>query len=76
MPSKATNDNRVMSSKGHNAEIMICKETGTIIIDLLKIVLLRYQKCLEELMKVSEFIFDCLYGLVYKFHKLNINLAR
>lgn len=76
MPSKATNDNRVMYSKGHNAEIMICKETGTIIIDLLKIVLLRYQKCLEELMKVSEFIFDCLYGLVYKFHKLNINLAR
>ena len=76
MPSKATNDNRVMCSKGHNAEIMICKETGTIIIDLLKIVLLRYQKCLEELMKVIEFIFDCLYGLVYKFHKLNINLAR
>ena len=76
MPSKVTNNNnRVMHSKDHNVGIMICKETDAIIIDFFEMVLFRYQKCLEELMKDSEFIFDFGNGLVYKFHTVSKNCA-
>ena len=77
MPSRVinNNNNRVMHSKGHNVKIMICKETDAIIIDLFEMVLFRYQKCLEELMKDSEFIFHFGNGLVYKFHTVSKNCA-
>ena len=47
-----------MDSKNHIVEIMICKETDTVIIDLFKMVLFLYQKCLKELMQCSVFVFD------------------
>ena len=60
-----------MHSKSDNVEIMIKDEAN----ELMKIdidIKNRYQNNLE-LMKGSDFVFDCAHLLYYKYHKINPN---
>ena len=63
--SKDSDENRNMHKKSDNIEIMTGRETDDIIDKLLKSILQKYQKGLEESMKGSEFIFDSQYLLYY-----------
>ena len=62
-----------MHSKSDDKEIMINDKADEIIKKLLKSLLNRHQNNLEKLMKGSEFVFDYLYALYYKCHKINLN---
>ena len=63
--SKDSDENRNMHKKSDNIEIMTGRETDDIIDKLLKSILQKYQKGVEESMKGSEFIFDSQYLLYY-----------
>ena len=67
--SKVSEDFRIMHSKSGNIEILIENETHEIIEDLFDSLLQRYQKGLEESMKVSEFGFD---NVDYKLQKISL----
>ena len=55
-------------SKRNNIKIMIGNETDEITEELFDSLLQRYQEGLEESMKGSEFVFDCVDLLFYKCH--------
>ena len=61
-----------MHSKSDNIEIMINDEADEVIKVLLDSLKNRYQKNLES-MKGSEFVFNYVHLLYYKFHKINPN---
>ena len=61
-----------MHSKCDNIEIMISDETDDVIKELFDSLKSRYQNNLES-MKESEFVFDYVHLLCYKFHKINPN---
>ena len=69
--SKQNDVERVMHSNSDNIEIMINDEADEVI-KVFKSLKKRYQNNLE-LMKGSEFVFNCNHLLYYKFHKTNLN---
>ena len=62
-----------MHTKSHNTEIMMDYETNEIIEEIFKSLLQRHQEGLEESMRGSEFVFDSVDLLHYKFDKINLN---
>ena len=60
-----------MHSKSHNKEIMINEKANEVARELFESLLKRYQSNLEELMKDSEIVFNYVYLLYYKCHKIN-----
>ena len=62
-----------MHTKSDNIEIMMDNETDQIIKESFKSLLQRYQKGLEEKMRVIELVFDDVDLLHYKLHKISLN---
>ena len=60
---------RTMHTKSNTVEIMRGSETDEIIEEIFKSILQRYQEGLEESMRVSEFVFDCVNTLNYDLTK-------
>ena len=61
-----------MYSKSDNIEFMMGNEKEKIIEDFFD-TKNRYQKNLEESMKRSEFVFDCVDSLYYRLHKITLD---
>ena len=70
--SKDTDEEHVMHSKSDNVEFMIYDNVHQVI-ELFESLLNRYQIKLETSMRGSGFIFDCIYLLYYKCHKITPN---
>ena len=64
--SKDNDEEHVMSSKNDKKEIKINDKADEVMEKLFKSLLNRYQNNLETSMRVSDFIFDCVYLLYYK----------
>ena len=64
---------RTMHTKSNTVEIMMGSETDEIIEEIFKSILQRYQEGLEESMRVSEFVFDCVNTLNYDLTKKNLS---
>ena len=62
-----------MHSKSDIIELMIYDNADEVIEEPFKPLLNRYQIGLETLMRGSDFIFDCIYLLYSKYHKMNPN---
>ena len=73
MSFKDNGEERIMVSKSDNIEIMSHDKPDETIEDLFESILSRYQIGLETSTKDSDFIFDCIISLYYKFHKVNLN---
>ena len=58
--------------KSDNIHIMMVSETDDIIKKLFESILQRYQKELEEKLRGSEFVFDSVDLLEYKFNKASL----
>ena len=71
--SKDSNETRTMHTTSDNIEISIGNETDEIVEELLEYFLQKYQEGLEKSMKGSEFVFDSVDLLYYKFHKISPN---
>ena len=71
--SKDSKETRTMYSPSDNIEVIIGIETDKIIEDLFHSFLQRYQNGLEKSMRGSEFVFDNVDSLYYKFHKVSLN---
>ena len=71
--SKDTDKELVMHSKSDNMEIMIYDKADEVIKEPFHSLLSRYQTSLEELMKHSDFIFDCVNLMHFKCHKIDLN---
>ena len=54
-------------------EFITYDNADKVIEELFESLLSRYQIVLETLMRDSDFIFDCIYLLYYKCHKINLN---
>ena len=65
-----------MHSKCDNKEIMINDKAEEVVEELFESLINRYQNSLQESMKGSEFFFDYVRLLYYKFHKINSNRVR
>ena len=64
--SKNSEETCTMYSKNKNIEVMMGNENDETIEDLFYSFLQRYQINLEEIMRRSEFVFDCVDLLYYK----------
>ena len=62
-----------MRTKSDNIEILVGDETDEIIKELFDSLLQKYQKGLEESKRGSEFVFDSVDLLYYRFHKISLN---
>ena len=62
-----------MNTKSDNTEIMTGSDTNEVIEELFKSFLQRYQECLQEKMRGSEFEFDGVNLLYYDFNKISLN---
>ena len=62
-----------MHTKSDNIEIMIGNETDEIIKNLFEPFFQKYQEGLLKSMRGSEFDFDSVNSLYYKFHKISLN---
>ena len=71
--SKGSYETRIMHTKSYNIEIMIGNETDEIIKNLFESLFQKYQEGLENSIKGSEFVFDNVNLLYYKFHKISLN---
>ena len=71
--SKDSDQIHIMHTKIYNVEIGMGDETDDIIKELFKPLLKKYREGLEESMRGSEFIFDCVDLLEYKLNKLYMN---
>ena len=60
-----------MHSKSENIEVTAYDDTNEIIEELFDLLLFRYQIALGTQMRGSDFIFDCIILLYYKYHKTN-----
>ena len=70
MSFKDNNEEHVIHSQSSNLQIMINDKADEVIDELFQILLSRYQSELETSIKGSDFIFDCVYLLYYKLHKI------
>ena len=73
---KDSNEVRTMYTKNDNVDIMTGVDTNDVVEELFKSTLERYQTGLQELMRGSEFVFDCVNELHYKLHKVDLNRGR
>ena len=64
---------RIMHSKRNNIEIIINDKADEVIEGIFKSLLNRYQNNLEKAIRGSDFVFDYVYLLYYKSHKINPN---
>ena len=71
--SKDSSETRAMHTKSDNIEIMIGNETDEIIKKLFEYLLQKYREGLKKLLKGSEFIFESIDLLYYKFHRISLN---
>ena len=62
-----------MPSNSNNKEILFNDKPDEVIKKLFKSLINRYQNNLQTSMKSSDFVFDCVYLLYYKCHKINPN---
>ena len=65
-----------MYTKSDNVNIMTGSDTNDVNKELFKSTLERYQSGLEESMRGSEFVSDCVNELHYKLHKVDLNRGR
>ena len=70
---EGSDDTCTMWTNSDNIEITMGSDTDKIIDELFKSLLQRYQEGLEESMRGSEFIFDCVDALYYNLNKLSLN---
>ena len=56
-----------------NSSVFIGHETDNIIEELFGSLIKEYQESLKTKMKKSDFVFDSVDALYYKFHKINLN---
>ena len=68
-----SNETRIMHTKSNNTEIMTGSDTNEVIKELFKSLLQRYQECLQEKMRGSEFEFHVVNLLYYDFNKISLN---
>ena len=66
------NEKRVMHSKSDNIKIIVSDEADQVIKKVFDSLKNRYQNNLKS-MRSSEFVFDCIQLLYYKYHKVNLN---
>ena len=71
--SKDSNEVQTMYTKSDNADVLIGNTTDDIIKELFESTLKRYQSGLEESMRGSEFVYDCVNELFYRLHKFDLN---
>ena len=71
--SKDSDEIRTMYTNSDNIEIIMGNKIDEIIEDIFESLLQRYQEGLQESMKRSEFVFDIVYLLIYKLHKISLN---
>ena len=69
--SKYNDEEPVMHSKGDNKEIMINDKADGFTEKIFNSFLNRYQNNLKNLMKANDFVFDYVYLICYKCHKIN-----
>ena len=69
--SKDNDEEHVMHSKIDNIDIMINYRADEVMEELFKSLQNRYQNDLEESIKYSEFVFDCILLLYYKCQQIN-----
>ena len=70
---KASDEKHLMNSKSDNREFMTSFNTGEVVTELFESALHRYQVCLEQSMKGSEFRLSFVDGLFCKCHKISFN---
>ena len=73
--SKDNDEDRAMQLKSDNIEIMINDKADEVTEERFEPLLNRYQIRWERPMRGCDFIFDCIYLLYYKCHKINPNRA-
>ena len=71
--SKDSDEIRTMYTNSDNIEIIMGNKIDEIIEDIFESLLQRHQEGLQESMKRSEFVFDIVYLLIYKLHKISLN---
>ena len=71
-----SDETRIMYTKSINIEIMTGSDANEVITKLLKSLLQKYQKNLEEKMHGSEFVFDGVNALHYHCNKISLNRGR
>ena len=74
--SKDNGEEVLMNAKSNKKEIMINDKADEVTKTLLKLIIKRYQNISEISMRGSDFIFDCIHLLYYKYHKINPNHGR
>ena len=62
---------RVMQSKNGNIEFMLYDNANEVVDEFFESLLSRYQSALETSMRGSDFIFDSVQLLYYKYHNIN-----
>ena len=67
---------RTMHTKSDNVDIMTGVDTNDVVEEPFKSTLERYHTGLQESMRGSEFVFDCINELHYKLHKVDLNRRR
>ena len=71
--SKDSDETRTMHTKSNNAEIMVGSETDETTKDLFESFLQKYQEELEESMRGSEFVYNCVDVLYYNLNKVSLS---
>ena len=71
--SKDSDETHTMHAKSNNVEIMMGSETDEIVEELFKSVLRKYQKALEDSMRVREFVYDSVDALYYNLNKVSLS---
>ena len=73
---KDSNEVRTMYTKRNNVDIMTGVDTNDAVEELFKSALEKYQTGLQESMRGSEFVFDCVNEFHYKLRKVDLNRGR
>ena len=71
--SKDSEETRIMHANSDNVEIMIGSEADDIIDKLFEFILQRYQECLEESRRGSQFVLNNIDLLYYHIKKISLN---
>ena len=74
--SKDIDEEQVMHSKSGDMEIMTYDKADESVKELFESLFFRYKIGVETLMKSSDFIFNCVYFLYCKCHKISPNCGR
>ena len=74
--SKDNGEEVLMNAKSNKKKIMINDKADEVTKKRLKLIIERYQTISEISMRGSDFIFDCIHLLYYKYHKINPNHGR